>query len=198
MAIIVKTHKPVIFIHNKRAGGSSISTWLKQNFDGYRAYGKHHKFSKLNEFDQKLGLSFAVVRNPWERCVSAYFYQKRKIDERTAKILRGKTRKYKIHEIEETKKQFDKEFHEWLIENQNWNYLTVSQQSVIEGVDIVLRFENLIEDFKKIQTYLECFEPLSHKNTSTHNPYRDYYTQEAADIVAEKCKIDIERFNYRF
>lgn len=187
----------VTFIHNKRCGGTSISKWLTQNFVCRKLKGKHTRYSKVAR-SGNIGYSFAVVRNPWDRCVSAFFYQKRKIEERKAKIARGKGRKFSPLQIKTLENYFDMDFSEWLILNKNWNYLNVSQFEFVNGVDYILRFENINEDFKILQDKLKCYKELPKRNSSEHASYRNYYTQEAIDLVSEKCATDIKYFNYEF
>lgn len=197
MAIQLHDPELVTFIHNKRTGGTSITTWLTHNFKAQKVVGKHIGFKKTNNALGNLGFTFSVVRNPWDRCVSAFFYQKRKIAERTQKISQGKTRKYKPYEIQETKEKFDYDFSTWLLANENWSFLK-PQYDKINGVDLILRFETLHKDFEQIQTRLNCFNNLYHKNRSSHLDYRQYYTNETIDLVANKCKLDIEKFSYDF
>ena len=198
MALQIKDPILLTFIHNKRAAGTSISKWLMNNFEGQRIVGKHINFYKTQKEIGDLGFTFGVVRNPWDRCVSAFFYQKRKIEERTNKIAKGKTRKYKPQEIEATRKAFDYEFSDWLIQNQEWTYLMNSQWESIEGVDLILNFESLQEDFVKIQEKLNCYNDLFHANKSSREDYRQYYNNETKNLVARCCKTDIEMFNYEF
>ena len=75
MTVIV-TDPKTLFIHVPKAGGTSIQQWLFNNCNGKSAkgtYGKHCPHSLIKE--EKDWFSFGVVRNPWDRLVSAYFYE---------------------------------------------------------------------------------------------------------------------------
>jgi hypothetical protein len=69
-----------------------------------------------------------------------------------------------------------------------------------QAVDFIGYYENLHEDFeivkKKIGLPDEC--GLSHSNKSIHGDYRDYYTDETKQMLAEIFAEDIELFGYTF
>ena len=51
------------------------------------------------------------------------------------------------------------------------------------------------EEYEKIrQKY--GLEPLEHKNASSVYDYRDYYTEELAELVYNRYRIDFETFDY--
>ena len=66
-------------------------------------------------------------------------------------------------------------------------------------VDFIGRFENLQEDFNKICRDLNIDQiQLPKTNTSQHDHYRLYYSDETRDIIAKSFKTDIENFKYEF
>jgi len=177
MTIQVKSPNST-FIHIPKNAGTSISHWLiayKKATWSYKNHygGKHFTLEKIKRVDQNdLGFTFMCVRNPWERMVSGYFYyqKQRKFHNRTFKEF--------IHQS-------------------NWHTLN-TMQCDYGPVDCILRFENLEKDFKQIQDFYGVYSPLTKENRSKHNAYRQYYDTELREIVAERCKRDIETFGYEF
>ena len=58
----------VLFVHIPKTGGTSISQWLDAPSCG------HPKLETLLEKTEGTPITFTVVRNPWDRAVSAYAY----------------------------------------------------------------------------------------------------------------------------
>ena len=76
MAVIIKDYNS-IFVHIPKTGGSSIQQWLLDNTSSQVTKStKHHTLQKLESKYGKFDFSFAVVRNPWDWCVSWYFFTK--------------------------------------------------------------------------------------------------------------------------
>lgn len=186
---------PLIFVHNKRTAGTSISRWLEKNLDGKRISSKH---GKLREPADNNCLTFCVIRNPWDIAVSVYYYRHRKINEREKKIRNGKDRKINLQDLERMKVVQELTFSEWIISTQGRD-LPKSQIYRTENIKEILRFENLENDFKVIQKYVNNFVPLDHKNRSAiHDNYKEYYCEKSKFIVENHFKDDIKHFNYKF
>ena len=66
-------------------------------------------------------------------------------------------------------------------------------------LDLVLKFENLNEDFNNISSkFFNKKNMLLHLNKSEHRNYREYYDNETKDKIYKYCKKDIEFFKYEF
>ena len=66
-------------------------------------------------------------------------------------------------------------------------------------LDLVLKFENLNEDFNNISLkFFNKKNMLLHLNKSEHKNYREYYDNETKDKIYKYCKKDIEFFKYEF
>jgi len=65
-------------------------------------------------------------------------------------------------------------------------------------VDTIGCFENFAEDATKILELLQIDHPIEKIHASDHPPYRDVYTSEMVDIIANAYAKDIEMFDYKF
>lgn len=187
MAAINLPKNDLTFIHLPKNGGSSVVKWLMTNFEAERVSG-HPSLPMIKTFwDVKR--SFGIVRNPWARVVSAYFY----------------LRQYKFYWDINNIKTID-DFPTWdhFVMNldydlNSWCKFDGTQTKWLEGgADYVLRAESLEKDFVVIQDLLGCHEPLGYINTSEHDPYHTYYNTVQQDHIAKVFAEDIETFKYVF
>jgi hypothetical protein len=153
------------------------------NFEG-KKYDCNHppiqvikKSTTKNIFNDYFKFSF--VRNPWDRCVSAWRYNiKKKFTPRGAPFV---------------------EFVRGLESEEIGNYKYLNQYDFVKGCDFIGRFENLQEDFDTICDKVGISrQKLSHENKTRHANYVELYNDEAREIIAEKCKKDIEYFGYEY
>lgn len=178
MTITVKNPKSA-FIHIPKTGGTSIDLWIRQQYSKgmYNSKGKHENISTPKDC-----FTFCVVRNPWDRMVSGYFYYVKK----KAAIVKNKD---------------IKSFEEFLLYRDYGKTLKISQSeyALKNPHAHILRFENLQEEFKKIQKFYNSKKPLEIKNKSNHKDYVEYYTKQwMIDQIAEDFKDDVLNFNYAF
>lgn len=133
----------------------------------------------------------AVVRNPYDRLVSMYFFAK--------KYDLGK-----IYDIDTSNfSSFAKGFYE-LSRYPNF-FHAMPQVEFIEHPEkddfTVVRFEDLkngINDFIDNNDLGNSFkiENLESLNRTTHEDYREYYDEETSAIVKSMWGCDLERFSY--
>lgn len=167
-------------------------------------------------FDVASYFKWAFVRNPWDRLVSAYefasdiylirrtgdrFYNRQPcpfndlirymwdnrniFDDRTNFAIDDLQKKpsFKLNGFERT---------------------TLVPQHLflqIDGhiaMDFIGRFENLEPDFTYVCRYLGQESRLPHFNKIARRHYRDYYTEETRNMVADIYARDIELFEYEF
>lgn len=127
-------------------------------------------------------LKFAVVRNPWDRMVSRFFYSKK------VNI------KFKNYDFEEFLK-YDLENNMSVIDQ----YKYCSDKKNNFCLDEIIKFENLNNDFNKISClFFNKKDMLKHLNKSDHKQYREYYNNNTKDKIYHYCKKDIEFFEYEF
>ena len=123
-----------------------------------------------------------MIRNPWDRLVSRYFYSK-KIDLKFQNVT-------------------FKEFVNFDIKNNMHvlnQYKFCTKDKVSFCIDNVIKFENLNSDFNKISLSMFGKENLlKHSNKTEHGKYRSYYDTELKDKIYKNFKEDINFFDYEF
>ena len=148
----------------------------------------------------------AFVRNPWDKFVSGYLDMEKHVPGRFSK-------RYNIWATQEETpdwyKSWDfKDFEDFCLkfEESEW-YKDVHFKSQFDFVslkgkvalDFVGRYENLIDDYKKMLKDVDCETiPLPHYHKSDREKYRNYYNNKTKEIIKEFYKKDIEEFGYEF
>jgi hypothetical protein len=187
--MISHKHK-FIFVHIPKTGGTSVDSILSKISRNWNS--KHHLIEKYRKLaDKKHGFEnyfkFTIVRNPWDRLLSNYFYRK------------------KGNRVQ------DLSFKKWITNSQDGNYSFenclsrhtqldwISDENEEVVVDFIGRFENLQEDFDIICDKIGIpQQQLPHKKKGKHKSYIEYYNDKMKQIVAEKYAKDIEHFGYKF
>ena len=129
--------------------------------------------------------SFCFVRNPWDKIVSQYHFNRDKFgfsdatfEEYVCAFDAGKRISW-----------FNYDFLSWMTDKQG-NML----------IDFVGRFENLQNDFdyacEKIGIPKKKLPHMVKSENRKH--YTEYYNEKTKSIIANKYAKDIEYFNYRY
>lgn len=166
------------FLHNPKAAGSSIKTWL------YEATGKSYKdiIGSPHVVDKSRirGFTFCCVRNPYQKIISSYEYLQR------------------FGGGQFSAKNFE-DFVDNFTDERMWPF-NLGQSYYAKHCDYILRFENLDDDFKTIQEHFNCDKPLSVINDIEYDKYnwKQYYTQQTKLKVEKLYKEDIDLFGYEF
>ena len=131
---------------------------------------------------------FSVVRNPWDRVVSAYEYERSKhVRFRSWNRPRSNPPSFK----------------EWVIVNYNCNFenrmFNPCTYWLGDEMDFIARFENLHEDFERTCKILNVKCKLGHyKRSKDRDHYINYYDSETREIIQTHFIKDIDAFNYKF
>lgn len=192
MAVIINDHNS-IFVHIPKTGGSSIQRWLLDNTSSQVTKStKHHSLQALELKYGKFDFSFAVVRNPWDWCVSWYFFSR---DRALRRIDHPKNKgKFSLEYNQQILNKFEKGF-EYFIETT----MLKDQLHRTVGIDYIIKLENINEDIKLIRTKFNITAPMPYINTSSRaRNYRDYYNDNTKQIVQTKFETDISAFGYKF
>lgn len=183
--MISHKHK-CIFVHNNKTGGTSISKFLINETKPKCKHCTILDYKKMygNYFDSYF--KFTIVRNPWDRLLSQYFFRVGD-DSQRGFLCRRKNTSFK----EFLQNPFP------IGHVQQFSSISNKNEDVL--VDFIGKFENLQQDFNTICDKIGFpRQQLPHKNKTKHKHYTEYYDDETKQIVAEKYAKDIEYFGYKF
>lgn len=221
MPTLISHRNRFVFIHINKAGGTSVASLLAEYEEWrfckrlYRAVERRYlprKYRAVKLFGQHfvgshasaamvrdtLGQSrydryfkFAVVRNPWSREVSRYFFAR-------------KTPTHHLHRLAS-----ELEFADFIRRRgektsardvSSYQFKKVSDASGRLIVDTIVRLENLEQELPPVLETIgiDPAVQVPRLNASSHGPYQQYYDDESRDIVARYSRDDIEQFGYRF
>jgi len=176
-----------LFVHNPKTAGTSITSWLQENFKTVRGR-KHGNCKTAFELFPDIQQSFAVVRNPWSRLVSWFCYANNpQRTDFTQWVLKNTARN-----------QPGLAFSSELMWARNWYDLKTAQSKWFSSETQVLKFEYLNEEFEKIQHLLNCDKKLPTLNCGDNLDYRSFYTDELAEYIRDIYLEDVIRFDYEF
>lgn len=209
-----------IFTHITKTGGVSVHNRLKSRCD-FKNSDRYHRTilgdkEIIESYDKNDRIEnyfkFCIVRNPWARYVSQYFYR---INARSSSNFFAVNNKWTKKDI------LEMSFKDMLIalyksdnpKNNNMNGLPVYDYHLggrqlnwvkdEEGkvvVDYVCKFENLQDHFDVVceKIGIEKTELQKLNKGKYKKPYYEYYDDETIEIVANHAKEDIEHFGYKF
>jgi hypothetical protein len=186
-----------IFVHVPKCAGMSVAVSLFGEFRGHRTLETYRLMFRPREFNEYY--KFAIVRNPWDRLVSAFLFMKK--GGRTAE-----DREWAELNLAPFR-DFESFVKEWVNKKNIGTYLHFHPQvdficarNGLSGLDYVGHYENLKEDFACIRDRLGIKAELLklNVNRSSNGDYTKYYTTETAQIVAEVYANDIELLGYSF
>lgn len=136
---------------------------------------------------------FVFVRNPWDLQVSAYHHMQRS-DSPVMEGIRS------FDDFLRMKLDPERPYHYMLdiSSEDQWQYLVDLNGDII--VDFIGRYESLQEDFRHVceRVGVECPELPHKRHSKDRQDYRQYYSEETAEMVARRYRKDIELLKYRF
>jgi hypothetical protein len=199
--MISDKHK-FIFIHIPKTGGTSIERAFNINartekdisnsLGNTYSENKHWKTADYETNFPELFDSyfkFMFIRNPWDRLVSRYEWQKFVLPESHANFQIIKERTFKEFVEQRASPIFTK-----------WSYVDLMHnKSGKRVVDFVGRFENLQNDFDILCDKIKVQrKELSNTNHIKRKHYSEYYDDKTREIVRLVYSKDIEYFGYNF
>lgn len=137
---------------------------------------------------------FTIERNPWDRAVSRYWWEKQRREDRFVKAY-GKP----FPGITESLRCYAEHKQSWL---SNWGHYTIDDEL---AVDKVLFYEQLFDDLEDLKREAGIEGDISlpeRRAKSGFRPkerhYSDLLCEEARDLIAQVCRREIEAFGYQF
>jgi len=194
-----QTKHRAIFIHIPKNAGTSIS----KSFNMPEAVDAHVPVAGYRWVDRKFfnsALTFAVVRNPWDRLVSAFHYLK-------FKPLTAGDRSWGEQHLGRfaTCQDFlatlsNQSFAAFVL---TWRHFMPQTYFISEWhggicVQELLRFETLDADLNHVRAKLGMEVELQESNRSPRVDYQSYYTEETRRNVERLYSSDVKQLGYHF
>lgn len=178
-----------VFVHINKTGGSSIEKALGIPLYHETAMQIIKKLGH-NEWNKKV--SFTVIRNPWDKVVSHYFYRVQTNQTNLAVQPIDFNTWVRLSYGEKNRKYYDKP--KMFMPQIDW--ITDPNGKIL--VSEILRFENLQNDFQRLLLKIGRSATLTHIKKSSRGDYKSYYESDTIEIVREHFRKDIETFGYTF
>lgn len=192
--MIVSKKAKLAFIHIPKNAGQSVVKTMSEKWPDSKCIGWGHcTLSQGRKLCRLKGYTtFAIIRDPWERMVSLYFYVlQKKPSYRTREGNRRPSKELK-----------QLGFSKWLTQygemTNNVRFTETPQLSWITRrgkiiVDKIIRYENLAEGLAELGIKLK-----RHGHKTKHGHYSEYYDEKALDFIKRKFTPDIETFGYKY
>ena len=190
-----------IFIHIPKVAGTSIKQALELSGQGHPFWDY---FAQNHPEQWKSYRKFTVIRNPWDRVVSAFCYAQMKESywhsadtwlHPDYELLKDLTFDEFCQLLLD---QRDKLKHESWYPQCRW-IATKVDGKVVSVVNNILRYESLDEDFAQLVNQLGADDiKLPHVNKTDRKSYREYYNDKTREIIWNVYRADIELFGYSF
>lgn len=135
--------------------------------------------------------SFAFTRNPWDRCLSAYYYFRRKRFHPMHAVAAKCTFESFLLELEKQEAAFVGNQARWLFDEQE-----------VKLVSFIGKIEQLAVHMEFIEQTLGIpstgFSTRVNVSAQRDRDYRHYYSSDAIDTVARMMEADVRLLGYQF
>jgi len=188
-SVNVLHERKLIFIHNPKCAGTSVKRALGMPAG---TMADHRIPSSLvHRKTWESYFSFVVVRNPFERLVSAYAYH-------TSPSYRGFfTKRYPQLKELDLPTYFDLMRKEPTAIRPQVDYIAHGRS--LKLVDRICRMERLTDDLAELFSLIGLDVELPHENRSSHKPYRDCFRDDEFAIRVQKYyQADLDELGYEF
>ena len=198
----------LLFVHIPKNAGSSFKKWAYANLEkgSFSKYKTHADLKQCQQHFPEAEMSFCFVRNPYERVVSMFHFVGQRAQDRLKGII-SKSRISPEHDREII------EYYNLGIDNYVYDLYhnvptpyTVGwrlsirkrlQNTYVDNNTIIIKTENIVEEFKQIQDMLHCHIPLFSSNTSSHEG-RKTLSAESKKLIQQMYTSDFIKYGYDF
>lgn len=214
--MIISRGRSYIFVHIPKTGGTSMALALearamkddimlgdtpkavkrRRRLKGVKASGRLWKHAGLSDIDGLLSpeeiaamFTFTLVRNPWDRMVSYYHWLRtQRFDHAAVHLARAQSFEGFLRDPATQAAQ-----RQWPASRY------MSDITGTERCKSYIRLEHFEQDAGALISHLGFELSLPHENPSERAAgYREAYSGEMRQIVADCCAADIARFGYAF
>ena len=188
--------KESFIIHIPKTAGTSVTKSIYGTDADFIHYTWEDLFIILNDNYSKY-YSFSIVRNPWDRCLSAYEFLKLGGDNEKDRVFYEKNMS-----DYETFSEFvkiglsRKKIFNWIHFIPQTNFIFSKNDECM--VNQIIRFENLENDYDFIKNKLGGSKLLKYKINRTHHNYQKFYDEEMINIISKLYNRDIRLLDYHF
>lgn len=203
MPIYTKLDKALLFMHIPKTGGTSIEDWLKTQ-EKFKEYlfmkhppndllctPQHFTYATIESLFfpifTKLTYQFAIVRNPYDRIESEFFYRQKLGELRIGKHPEKYFSSWVCKILKEAKTQ----------PNLLDNHLRPQAEFITEKVDTYYFENGVFNIMNQVAEKINIGKPnnVIHKKSSIRKPV--YWSIKAINLVNDFYKNDFESFNYQ-
>lgn len=176
----------ILFVHIPKAAGGSVKMWASDNQTHFVTFG-HYTIPQLKAIGKTWITSFAITRNTYQRMASLYIWSEIKAQ----KYLQIGRKNLKVSKrILKHHPKGIAHFTEWYV---NEVHDFHSQLEYIQGVDILLAYENLNKDFKLIQELTGIHAPLPRSKSSRFEEEHKVHQQHLNSLITDDYIQTIDR-----
>ena len=183
----------VIFIHIPKNAGTSIEQTLFKEKVGHKTIFQFQTYSQ-HCFDQYF--KFCVVRNPYDRLVSAFHFLKSGGKNESDK----KWAEAHLHQYADFKSFVDHlndgHFAQRILQWQHFRpqfYYVIDLNNKL-NIDHIMKYETLHESIIPVLNYLNAPQiSLQHSNQSSHQTWQDYYSLKMKQVVYKLFERDFKK-----
>lgn len=179
-----------IFIRLHKVGGTSVSEAL-----GIRKshYTTQEAIKMVGRYNWERCYTFAFVRNPFTKVVSAYNYFTLKNRQSMAdKPISFDDWVRKTYG--DDKDPFYYYSARWFQSQSDW----LKDKRGVISLNKIGKLENIKEDFAEISSKIGVSAPIPHLNKSGKADYRKFYTEASYEAVKTWHQEDLDNFGYTF
>lgn len=195
-----------IFIHIPRTGGSSFEKAIfGVDWWAHKKETKHLIASQAKEIYKEHWddyFKFAIVRNPWDRCVSMLNFSETYYGYKGNKLTKKKLEWYKNKYNYPFTVEYDYRFYTLPdVINENHSNNQVYNNIIDEEINYIGKFETLADDFREVSKIIGLNNkelPVVASSKKRKKDYRDYYDDELKEIVENLYAKDIQAYGYSF
>tara|TARA_E500000178_G_scaffold354594_1_gene424124 strand:+ start:1210 stop:1797 length:588 start_codon:yes stop_codon:yes gene_type:complete len=182
------------FVHIPKSAGGSILRWARANHANVFVEIGHNSLAEYRK--HHYDTTFAVPRNTYRRILSLYNW----VDNKIIKIL--KKFSYKSLEYKTARRQQKYwrrgivPFCDYIFENPEVRSHH-DQLKYIKGVDLLLPYESLAEDFYKIQELFNSTVPLTYtEHSRTSNLHVNELSTDFVKCIKRHFAEELDYFEY--